>query len=348
MVSINSGIVVEWEKREGNGGTGRSHMNKIRGIIILCALFWAGGCAGKAESPESGRAADRPETEWQETECQEAEESDSEAGGTSGADVQGEARDAKIVEADWSDAFQGINGAGVIYDPAENRYLIYNEELAMTRRSPCSTFKIVSAAIALENGILDPDHSTRPWSGEVFWNAEWNQDIDFEAAFRSSCVWYFREVVDEIGKELMQSGLDGLSYGNCDISDWEGRLNTNNDNPALTGFWIESSLKISPREQTEVMERIFGSHSEYSGKTKEQLERVMAAPVQEENGCSVYGKTGMGKAAGVVVDSWFTGFADGDGKRVYFCVYLGETQGAEVSSAKAREIAVRIVTDFFG
>ena len=96
-------------------------MNKIRGIIILCALFWAGGCAGKAESPESGRAADGQETEWQETERQEAEEADSEAGGTCGADGQGEARGAEIVEADWADAFQGINGEGGGHEPAGNR-----------------------------------------------------------------------------------------------------------------------------------------------------------------------------------------------------------------------------------
>ena len=30
------------------------------------------------------------------------------------------------------------------------------------------------------------------------------------------------------GKDLMQRELDWLQYGNCDISDWEGRLNTNN------------------------------------------------------------------------------------------------------------------------
>ena len=53
----------------------------------------------------------------------------------------------------------------------------------------------------------------------------------------------------------------------------------------------------------------------------------------------------MGKASGIVVDSWFTGFADTSEKRIYFCVYLGETENQNVSSAKAREIAVRIVSD---
>lgn len=66
---------------------------------------------------------------------------------------------------------------------------------------------------------------------------------------------YYRQVVDDIGKDMMQKELDKLQYGNCDISDWEGRLNTNNNNRALTGFWIQSSLLISPKEQVEVMEQ---------------------------------------------------------------------------------------------
>lgn len=96
----------------------------------------------------------------------------------------------------------------------------------------------------------------------------------------------------------MQAELNRLWYGNCDISDWEGRLNTNNHNRALTGFWIESSLKISPKEQVEVMERIFGSNSEYKEETLNQLKEVMRVLEQQETDMEVYGKTGMGKAGG--------------------------------------------------
>lgn len=71
-------------------------------------------------------------------------------------------------------------------------------------------------------------------------------------------------------------------------------------------------------------------------------------PLSEQSNAdiSVYGKTGMGKAQGIVVDSWYTGFADTADRRIYFCVYLGETDDKNVSSAKAREIAVEIVADY--
>ncbi len=247
----------------------------------------------------------------------------------------------EVIEKDWSEYFGGLNGA------ARGQYMIYNKELAMTQRSPCSTFKIISSLIALENGIIEPGDSPRPWSGETYWNENWNRDIDFYDAFRSSCVWYFREVIDEIGQEMMAGELEELLYGNRDISDWEGRLNTNNNNRALTGFWIESSLKISPLEQAETMERIFGEGSVYSEKTKNELKKVMLVEEENRTDTVIYGKTGMGKANGIVVDAWFTGFAENMEGKVFFCVYLGRTDGGDVSSAAAREIAIRIVPETF-
>lgn len=313
---------------------------KFMGCVFLFGLLVLAGCAKEDDDLADAQPAEIQESEEiTQTKIQPNEEATEDPG-------QEETPKPVIVNVDWSDYFDGINGAAVIYDPAEESYQIYNQELALTRRSPCSTFKIISSLIALEEGVIEPDDSVRTWSGEIFWNEEWNRDIGFSDAFHASCVWYFREVIDEIGKETMQEELDRLLYGNCDISDREGHLNTNNSNPVLTGFWIESSLLISPKEQTEVMERIFGDHTEYSEETLEQLKQVMLLSEQNEADVSIYGKTGMGKAHGIVVDSWFTGFAgfaDNDGRRIYFCVYLGETDGADVSSAKARKIAVEIV-----
>lgn len=250
-----------------------------------------------------------------------------------------------ITEENWENYFDGMNGAAVIYNPSENSYQIYNQEMALTQRSPCSTFKIISSLIALENKVIVPDDSTRTWSGEVFWNENWNRNINFEDAFRTSCVWYYREVINELGKDVMQEELSNLHYGNCDISDWEGRLNNNNSNRALTGFWIESSLKISPKEQVEVLDRIFGEQSVYSQETQNNLEKVMLLSEQQDRDIVFYGKTGLGKSHGIVVDAWFTGFADMTGGRKYFCVYLGETDGKNVSSTKAKEIAIELVSD---
>lgn len=309
---------------------------RIRGFQAVCGLFMSAciftGCFDRTE--EEKVKVNETETELVLTETE-----------TEG-DCKSIAVEPEIRYADWSEYFDGLNGAAVVYHASEMQYTIYNNELALTRRSPCSTFKIISSLIALEHGIIEPDDSVHTWSGEVFWNENWNKDIDFEEAFRTSCVWYFREIIDEIGENRMQEEIDRLQYGNGDISDWEGLLNTNNNNRALTGFWIESSLLISPKEQTEVMERIFGDHSSYSETTQEELKRVMLVTEQDTAGISIYGKTGMGMENGITVDAWFTGFAEHADQRIYFCVYLGRTDGRDVSSSLAKEIAIRLVSDF--
>lgn len=331
-------------------------MKHLKLLYKLCTCLLLplalAGCSGDGRHTDNGAQADeQPQEEVRQEDLQEEQpghsgEPSKEESPQTAQPKPPKQTDPVIEEADWSAYFEEASGAAVVYDPSENCFQIYGKELALTRRSPCSTFKIISSLIALENGIIEPDDSTRAWSGETFWNADWNRDIDFADAFHASCVWYFREVIDEIGAELMQEQLDRLGYGNRDISDWEGRLNTNNHNRSLTGFWIESSLLISPKEQVEVLERIFGDDSDYSENTKRELMQVMLIPEQSDGNVSIYGKTGMGKAHGRLADAWFTGFADFSGRRIYFCVYLGETDDENVSSATAREIAIRLVSDF--
>ncbi len=326
------------------------------GSLGLAAALIFGGCSGTDQRQGQQGSSEQEMIASEEPSRSEApkEEAYWEVGEPQTAEAHSEVREPQTVEADWSEYFDGMNGAAVLYDASAQQYTVYNASLAGTRRSPCSTFKIISSLIGLESGVIDPKQSVRTWSGETFWNENWNHDIGFDEAFRTSCVWYFREVTDEIGQERMQEEIDRLLYGNRDISDWEGNLNTNNGNRALTGFWIESSLAISPREQTEVMERIFGQTSVYSEETQEELKRVML--VQEDADTddeeevahvSVYGKTGMGMAYGTVVDAWFTGFAERGEERVYFCVYLGQTDDKDVSSVAAKEIAIRLAERYF-
>lgn len=297
-------------------------------IMLLLTISVLGGCSSETEIKTENKTSENPTTVNAEA-----------------AESKEDTTEPIITEVNWENYFDGINGSAVIYNPADNSYQIYNQEMALSQRSPCSTFKIISSLIALENKIIIPDNSVRTWSGEVFWNEDWNKDINFEEAFRTSCVWYYRKIIDEIGKDIMQEELDKLHYGNCDISDWEGCLNTNNNNRALTGFWIESSLKISPKEQVEVLDRIFGEHSVYLQETQDNLKQVMLLTEQPSKDTLVYGKTGLGMSYGIVVDAWFTGFADIADKRRYFCIYLGETDGKDVSSTKAKEIALEIISE---
>ncbi len=312
---------------------------KFRKIIILLCTVCLVGCASR--EPKKNEGIERNGKALSSKESFQTEHPEE--------TPMAEKRTAKKeVSRDWSKYFRDLKGAAVLYDVSREQYSIYHKKLALKRRSPCSTFKIISSLIGLEEGVISNKHSLRKWSGEIFWKDDWNKDIDFEEAFSTSCVWYFRQVIDELGKRTMKRELERLEYGNCDISDWKGKMNTNNNNRALTGFWIESSLKISAKEQVEVLARIFEKKVAYKPETLRLLKKAMAVHDQEDLKVSFYGKTGLGMDRGVVVDAWYAGFAEGAKGNVYFCVYLGRCEKEEVSSVKAKEIALRIVSDYFG
>lgn len=94
------------------------------------------------------------------------------------------------------------------------------------------------------------------------------------------------------------------------------------------------------------MERIFSSGSDYSEETQNELKKVMLLPEQDRTDISIYGKTGLGVANDIVVDAWFTGFAESTTGNIYFCVRLGRADGMDVSSTLAKEIALKIVSDY--
>lgn len=238
--------------------------------------------------------------------------------------------------------FDGLNGCAVFLR-GEEAY-VYNPGLSQTRASPCSTFKIVSAAMGLEQGVIDPANSLRAWSGERFWNDDWNRDITFEEAFKTSCIWYFRGVIDDLGEARVQAALDALAYGNCDISDWQGTQNTANSTTELRGFWVESSLLISPLEQTLALKTLFEGGG-YSDDTLHALEGVMA--VQSERETAIFGKTGMGVREGKTVDAWFVGFFEAGEETIYFALRLDDPDNPATTSAKAREIAIDIIENHF-
>ena len=131
--------------------------------VMVCTLFLT-GCLGRdsvaQEQEETTREQEIPKSAEINDPEENADELSIEA--ASGSKVSGP----EMIETDWSEYFDGLNGAAVIYDASARRFYIYDRLLAETRRSPCSTFKIISSLIALENGIIDPLASTRKWSGD--------------------------------------------------------------------------------------------------------------------------------------------------------------------------------------
>lgn len=141
---------------------------------------------------------------------------------------------------DLSGAFQEINGCAVIYSPVQEEYSFFNEDMCRQEVSPYSTFKIISALLGLQKGVIVDESSTMGYDGMDYGNAEWNGDLTLEEAFQNSCIWYFREVIDLVGKNKMQEELKNLQYGNCDISEWQQYQSFGKVKWFLAGFFVEN------------------------------------------------------------------------------------------------------------
>lgn len=235
-----------------------------------------------------------------------------------------------------SEAFQGIQGCAVLYDLGTDHYTLYQEDLCRTQVSPCSTFKILSTLMGLHTGVLTGPESTMTYSGIQYPVAAWNGNLTLAEAFQSSCVWYFRQVIDQVGQASVAQQLAALDYGNQDISQWEG--SGQNQSPELNGFWIDASLKISPLEQVQVLTKVFEGRSQYTQEEVDTLRTIML--VQDDGTRQVYGKTGSGFGE----TGWFVGFQEKAGARTYFAVYLAD-ENRTVSGSQAREVAFALLKE---
>lgn len=301
-------------------------MKRIIAIVLLSVIIT--GCSSIKSEPQ----ADNDIVPEQQTEREEQS--------TQGIDT---AKENEIsVEThktvDYSEYFQGINGCAVIYDEFSNTYSLYNKEQCETEVSPLSTFKIISALAGFENGVLVNKTTKMEYSGVKYPIDTWNSDLTLKEAFESSCVWYFRQVVDMVGQENIHTMLKEIQYGNCDISEWTG--SGINSLPDLNGFWLESSLKISPIQQVTTLNYIFDNENPFKIENLDELRNIMY--IAELDHGSLYGKTGSGTDG----NAWFVGFLEKNDHRIYFAVYLEDMQNKDiVSGNKAKEIAISILNN---
>jgi len=301
-------------------------MRKIRGTLAVLLLSVSiTGCSNKNDEQQQGNLT---VTDGQtEIEKQDIPKTDEE--------LEENIVETNIV-ADYAKYFQDISGCAVIYEELTNTYYFYNKEQCEMEVSPLSTFKIVSTLAGLESGVLTNENTTMQYSGMEYPIAEWNDDLTLKEAFNTSCIWYFRHVIDNVGQKDVLKILNELHYGNCDLSEWNG----NNVNPLeeLNGFWIESSLKISPVQQVQQLSYIFSQKNNFKIENIEILKDVMY--ITELDSGILYGKTGSGTNG----NAWFVGFVENNGDKIYFAIYLNDISDKDiVNGNKAKEITIDIL-----
>lgn len=297
----------------------------VIGIVVCVIMGSMLGCSSK----EDGR--DQLSPKEQTISIHQTEET-----GNENEDIQkGEQQQPTIVTADYAEVFQSIRGCAVTLDSEKNQYTFYNEDKCRERVPPNSTFKVISALIGIYNQVITTEDSKMGCNGMNYPIDTWNADLTLAEAFQSSCVWYFRKVIDEVGQEKVQEELRRLAYGNCDISEWTG--NGANSFAELNGFWLESSLLISPLEQVEILRKIVEGKTIYTESEVEILKSIMLLEIDDSQ--KIYGKTGTGTDG----TAWFIGFVENEDTNMYFAIYLDDSISNEINGAKAQEIALNII-----
>lgn len=230
---------------------------------------------------------------------------------------------------DLSSYFNGKDGSFVLYDTAQDQYMIYNEDLSTQRVSPDSTFKIYSGLFALEEGIISADSTERAWDETVYSIDSWNQDQTLATAMQNSANWYFQELDEQTGYPALRGYYTKIGYGNCDLSG------------GIDDYWAESTLKISPAEQVVLLSDLLRNKW---GFDPENIQAVKDALfISDTDIGTLYGKTGTGAENGRNTNGWFVGFLETDGNVYCFALNMQDSEGA--SGRAASEAAVNILHD---
>ncbi|MEI9419562.1 penicillin-binding transpeptidase domain-containing protein, partial [Mesorhizobium sp. Cs1321R2N1] len=132
--------------------------------------------------------------------------------------------------------------------------------------------------------------------------------------------------------------MSKFAYGNKDVSGDAGKDN------GLTQSWINSSLEISPVEQTAFLRQMLAGKMPVSAKAHEMTKAIV--PTVAAGDWTVQGKTGSTKLGqdGKRSLGWFVGWAERDGRRIIFARLVvdakrtGEPKGVATRAAFLKDL----------
>ncbi len=201
--------------------------------------------------------------------------------------------------------FDGLDACVIIAEQESGELVLrHGGARCALRLSPCSTFKVPHALIALETGVAANERAVIPWDGVAHSRAVLNQDHTLSSAVSDSVVWYFRETARRIGEERMSAFIEALGYGNEDLSG------------GIDRFWLESSLRISADEQLAFLQRLYAGTLPFEARHQETVRRILV--LREGESHAFAGKTGSGNSNARSI-GWFIGRAE-HGARAWFVV----------------------------
>lgn len=234
----------------------------------------------------------------------------------------------KIFTIDLSSYFCGYEGSFVLYDLKEDRWSVYHMEQATLRTAPNSTYKIYDALFGLEEGIITPDASYMAWNGSNYPFEAWNKNQNLYSAMQSSVNWYFQELDKQMGLPTIQNYIRNIGYGNQNIY------------ADPSSYWLQSSLKISPIEQVELLIALYHNTFAFAPENIDAIKDSICLFSSEDK--NFYGKTGTGCVDGQDINGWFIGFLEVPDNTYFFATHI--QSDANATGSKAAEITKAVLS----
>ena len=227
------------------------------------------------------------------------------------------------------DYFGKYEGSLVLYDLKGDVWKIHDMERATLQVAPNSTYKIYDALFGLENGIITPENSLIEWNGSAYPFEAWNRNQTLLSAMEASVNWYFQAIDEQLGASQVQKYLHEIGYGNEDLSG------------DFSSYWLESSLKISPIEQVELLTKLQNNSLGFALKNVKAVKD--AIHISSSDFGNLYGKTGTGRVNGKDINGWFIGFVEKTDNTYFFATNLHAANHADGNAAS--KITMSILSD---
>ena len=183
--------------------------------------------------------------------------------------------------------------------------------------------------LGLESGVISPESSVISWNGEACPFEAWEGDQDLNSAIKNSVNWYFQSIDSQLGSDSIKSFLHTIQYGN---------QQTGSD---MDLYWTDSSLKISPLEQVELLKKFNENEFHFSPDNISAVKKALQ--LSSSDAGNFFGKTGTGRIDNRDVNGWFVGYVETSDNTYYFSVNIKADSNA--SGSAAAKIAMSVLSD---
>lgn len=204
-----------------------------------------------------------------------------------------------MAQSDFQQPFRdcGYEGSITVFDYKQAKWITSDSADAAVQTVPASTFKVINLLIALETGVILSELDTIRWIGSIDtalygYRPSTYKDMSVKEAFKVSAGWVFMELAKKVGRERYLHYLHEIGYGNAEVS-------------SEADFWNFGPLKISPRNQVELLIRAYEGKLPFSKRNLDILKRVMVT--EQTDDYTIRSKTGWGNQGGKDI-GWWVGY----------------------------------------